>query len=144
MRDLMISVTKLQAEIASHCKFRKKKISFHWQLPVLSNNWTQHKNLREADTNNLPTYKVSYDIRMTYNQCIRILFLFRISSMEILPETCLYPSPVLEKLLHENCIRNVSEIFVDDESKCLTNLLQNLLASSDQWLVEEVSERLLQ
>lgn len=78
----------------------------------------------------LPTYKISYNISMTYNQRIRIVLLFRIGSMEIFPESSLNSSSVLEKLLHENCIRIiVREKFVEDPSR--TKILTE--GSGAQW-----------
>jgi hypothetical protein len=46
-----------------------------------------------------PADKVTYDIRMTHQDLIAVLFLRYISSVEILPKRSFNPSTILKKLL---------------------------------------------
>ena len=46
-----------------------------------------------------PAYKVSYDIGVAYNHFSAAVFLSRRSTMEVLPESCLYSGTITIKLL---------------------------------------------
>lgn len=93
-------------------------------------------NWKDVCVSNSPANKISNDIRMAHHQCIRVLLLLGIGTMEILPEAGFNASTVLEKLLHFNgVIHKIRMIHtkMGDEWKSERMKIRCILCFYDDW-----------
>lgn len=105
---------------------------FEWK----ENGLVKALNWEDVFVSNSPANKISNDICMAHHQCIRVLLLLGIGTMEIFPEAGFDAGTVLEKLLHFNgVIHKIRMIHAKMEDEWKSEWLKTrcILCAYDNW-----------